>query len=412
MSFGQVVAQRRNLGPATCIDQMPTRNSTLLCVCNYPANTGYAWDFIESLYAGIATRLAPLGVRTLVAYPRIDEPPKPLSGSPAQAVELDATLRTAGSIRATVAFVRREGIKAVYFTDHAVRSTAYLRLRRAGVRRVIVHDHSSGERSPAKGPRAFVKWLLARIPGILADDIIAVSDYVARRHTVTGMIPVSRVVRVWNGMTVPPPGDVSSKPLHQAFGVEPGRPIVACACRAAPEKGVPVLLQAFDLVVRRRPRSSPRPLLVFMGDGPDMARIRSTHEHLEARADIVLAGYRADALTLLPGATICAMPSVWQDALPLAVMQPMALGLPVIASRVGGIPEMIIDEETGLLVPPSNPEALAAALERLLDDPQYASRLGRAARDRISTLFTLSGQLDMLAGIAIRGLSGDLAISQ
>jgi glycosyltransferase involved in cell wall biosynthesis len=376
----------------------------LLCVCNYPANTGYAWDFIESLYAGIATRLAPLGVRTLIAYPRIEAPPATLRGSPAEAIELDATLGTRASLQATVDFVRQEGITAVYFTDHAVRSAAFVTLRRAGVKRVIVHDHSSGQRSEASGVRALIKWMLARIPGMVADDIIAVSDYVARRHSVTGMIPAGRVVRVWNGIPVPSPVDRTAKLLHKAFGLAEDRPVVACACRAAPEKGVPVLLRAFEIVAGRWPKDRPRPALVFMGDGPDMANIRSCYEQLSARADVVLAGYRNDAAALLPSANVCAMPSVWQDALPLAVMQPMAFGLPVVASRVGGIPEMIVDGETGLLVPPSDPTALAGALERLLTDAPYATRLGEAARERVRTLFTPSAQLDALTSIARRGL--------
>ena len=167
---------------------------------------------------------------------------------------------------------------------------------------------------------------------------------------------------------------------------------------------MPVLLDAFDLLVSRWPADRPRPALVYMGDGPDIARIRSSHEQLSSKADILLAGYVADAPTLMAGASVCAMPSVWQDALPLAVSQSMALGLPVVASRVGGIPEMILDGQTGLLVPPSDPPALAAALERLLRDPEYAARLGGAARERIATLFTPSAQLDALTGIAGRAL--------
>lgn len=388
-----------------------TAPSTLLCVCNYPANTGYAWDFIESLYAGIATRLAAHGVHTLVAYPRIEQPPRTLVGSPAEPVELDATLASPQSLRATLAFVRRRPIRALYFTDRPVRSAAYLRLRLAGVRRIVVHDHASGERSAATGVRAAVKWALARVPGLLADDIIAVSDYVARRHTITGMVPADRVVRVWNGISVPPPAAGASLALRAAFGLADNRPVVVCACRAAPEKGVPVLLRAFDLVAGRWPGDRPRPALVFMGDGPDMARIRSTHEQLNARTDIVLGGYRADAATLTAGATVCAMPSVWQDALPLAVAQPMALGLPVVASRVGGIPEMIVDGETGLLVPPDDPASLAAALERLLGDLPYATRLGQAARARIATHFTPDAQLEALTRIARRAVGLDSAAS-
>jgi glycosyltransferase involved in cell wall biosynthesis len=375
---------------------------TLLCVCNYPANTGYAWDFIESLYSQIAGRLAASGVRTLVAYPRIDEPPRTLIGSAAQAVALDATLRTEASIRDTLAFVQREGVDTIYLTDQPARAWAYARLRRAGVRRIVVHDHSSGARSTPTGLKRAGKWLLARTPGIVADVVIAVSDYVAERHVRSGVMPRGRIVRVWNGTVVPPPP--SGHPLHDALGVPHARPIVACACRAAPEKGVPVLLKAFDLMLEAWPEPT-RPLLVYMGDGPDAAQIAQVREGLGSAGDIMLTGYRRDAGALVAGATVCAMPSVWQDALPLAVMQPMALGKPVVASAVGGIPEMIVDGETGLLVPPSDVPALAAALKRLLLDPTLAARLGEQARARVARLFTPEEQIDRLTAIAGEGLA-------
>src|SRR5713226_8722120 len=87
---------------------------TLLCVANYPANTGYAWDFIERLYARIADHLALHGVRTLVAYPAIPKAPRTLEGSVAEAVVLDVALDTPASIRGTEGFIRREQVRVVY----------------------------------------------------------------------------------------------------------------------------------------------------------------------------------------------------------------------------------------------------------------------------------------------------------
>src|SRR5690606_18057296 len=114
----------------------------------------------------------------------------------------------------------------------------------------------------------------------------------------------------------------------------------------------------------------------------------SLRKELPSADDIVLTGYRADAGALVAGADVCVMPSIWQDALPLAVMQPMALGLPVIASDVGGIPEMIADGDSGLLVPPGDVQALAAALERLLLDGALRSRLGASARATVKSRFS------------------------
>jgi glycosyltransferase involved in cell wall biosynthesis len=385
------------------LSSSPTQD-TLLCVCNYPSNTGYAWDFIEGLYAEMARRLAPRGIRTLVAYPKIVEPPRTLADCPAVAVELDATLQSAHSIRATVAFVRRAGVRTIYLTDQPARSIGYAAVRLAGVRRVVVHDHASGARSTPRGPKRAIKWMLARAPLMVADVVVAVSDFVARRQVESALIPAERVVRVWNGIPVPPQaGD--TRPLHRALGLDPARPAVACACRCAPEKGVPVLLQAFDRLIADRGSASPRPVLVYMGDGPQFAEVQRLRDTLAAREDIVLTGYRRDAAALIAGADVCAMPSLWQDALPLAVMQPMALGLPVVASSVGGIPEMLVDGETGLLVPPGDAAALAGALGRLVDDPDRRERFGRAGRNRVATLFTPDGQMQALTSIAADGLA-------
>ena len=377
----------------------------LLCVCNYPSNTGYAWDFIESLYVQVAARLAPRGVRTIVAYPEITEPPRTLAGSPVEAVTLQASPGPLGQALEMARFVRRHRVKVVYYTDQPARSLTYLVLKAAGVRRIVVHDHSSGARSAPAGVRRMAKAALARAPGFGADVVVAVSDYVARRQVASGLTPQTRVVRVWNGIDLPPLPDEGDRPLHRALALPPERPVIACACRAAPEKGVPVLLAAFDLMMRTWPAARPRPILVYMGDGPDFARISNTREGLAAREDIILTGYRRDAGALIAGADVCAMPSVWQDALPLAVMQPMALGRAVVASAVGGIPEMIVDGETGLLVPASDPEALAAALRRLTEDPALRARLGGQARARVARLFAPGDQIDALTAVIAPGFS-------
>ena len=172
---------------------------------------------------------------------------------------------------------------------------------------------------------------------------------------------------------------------------------------ARPEKGVPTLLRAFDRLMADRGTRAPRPVLVYMGEGPQFAEVQRLRETLAAREDIVLTGYRRDAGALIAGADVCAMPSLWQDALPLAVMQPMALSRPVVGSAVGGIPEMIADGETGLLVPPGDDAALAAALGQLVDDPARRERFGRAGRERVATLFTPEGQMQALTSVLLDG---------
>lgn len=377
-------------------------HGNLLFVVNFRANTGYAWDYFERLFAGIADRVASHGVRTFVAYPSIPELPRTLEGSVAEAVELDASLNSRASRRATASFVREHGIRLVYYTDRPTWRPAYVGLRSAGVRHIIAADHTSGGRTPPWGPRRWAKWIVARLPGVGADRIVTPSDYVARRQVEVAMNPPERVTRVYYGFPLRDGSDGAE--TYDTFGVDPARPIVGCACRAAREKGVIHLLQAFDLVWREMEGDDRRPVLVYLGDGPQMPELRAAREGLASREDIVFGGYRPDGVRVLEGAYLFAVPSVWQDALPLSVMEPMSFGKPVIGTRVGGIPEMIVDGETGLLVPPGDEESLAEALETLLRNPEQAREFGRRARRRVAEKFSPDRELDQLIALVERGL--------
>jgi glycosyltransferase involved in cell wall biosynthesis len=105
------------------------------------------------------------------------------------------------------------------------------------------------------------------------------------------------------------------------------------------------------------------------------------------------------------------MPSLWQDAFPLAVLEPMMRGKTIIASRVGGIPEQIADGVSGLLVPPGDEMALADAIRAVLDDAGRAARLGEAARQRSAELFTLDRQVRRLSRFVEDGFGIDCSWS-
>lgn len=375
---------------------------TLLCVSNYATNTGYAWDFIERLYAGIADRLVVHGIRTLVAYTAICGSPETLAESAAQPVHLDGTLNSPESIRKTIDFIKNENVQVVYLTDQAAYSPTYLRLRWAGARRVIVHDHTSGARTKPRFIKRYIKWLLARAPWWLADNVITVSDYVANRQIQVGMVPPNRVIRVWNGLPIPPLDSASRNLVWKMLGLERGRPLVACACRATPEKGVSVLFRAFNRISMKT-LGRARPALIYAGDGPQFSELQALRNTLECASDIHILGYRKDAMAILEGADVCVSPSIWHDAFPLSVLETMALGKPVIGTSVGGIPEMIEHKRSGLLVPPCNDMALSGAIRDLLADPLGAAQLGAAARKRVATVFRPERQLADLTAIVEKG---------
>jgi glycosyltransferase involved in cell wall biosynthesis len=109
-----------------------------------------------------------------------------------------------------------------------------------------------------------------------------------------------------------------------------------------------------------------------------------------------LLGYRADREVLLEAADICVVPSVWEEAFGLAAVEAMARGKPVVATSVGGIPEIVRPGVTGLLVRPGDEPQLADALASLLEDAPAAARMGREARRDVAARFTRERQLSRL----------------
>jgi glycosyltransferase involved in cell wall biosynthesis len=373
--------------------------ANLLCVCNYPANTGYAWDFIESLYASLANRLTVSGVRTFVAYPEIGDVPRTLAGSAAEPVRLAVPERRGPALQPLLEFLRARDIRVVYLTDRHVWSWTYPAMRRAGVERIIVHDHVSGEQSVPHGWKRLAKMLFLRTPGILADLVIAVSDFVARRQREVGCVPPERVIRIWNGVL--PCSAAQPGSAHRALGIDPRRPLVMCTCRSAAYKGVHHLLRAFDRMLRDW-QGPPLPFLVYAGDGPAFGEYREIRDSLAARDHILLAGYRPDARQLSAAADLCVVPSQWAEAFALAVLEGLMAERPVVASNVGAIPELISNGETGLLVPPGDEPALAAAMFEVLTNPDRARVLGAAGRRRALQYFTYERQMDDLYSVFSR----------
>lgn len=383
---------------------MNRRQRNVLFVVNYPANTGYAWDYFETLFARIADRFAEHDVQTYVAYPRIAAPPDTLEGSVAEPVELDASLDSRESLQNTRDFIRERGIDLVYYTDRHTWRWRYAVLRRAGVEHIIVADHTSGARTRPRGLKRLVKWILSRLPAISADQVVTPSDYVARRQEEVNLTPRERIRRVYYGFPVDRNLD-EFPDSHEAFGLDESRQIVACACRAAPEKGVDHLLRAFDRVMDDADAYPNRPVLVYCGDGPQLEELRGIKRELSHSEDIVLAGYQPDAVSHLRYAQVFVVPSVWQDALPLSVLEPMSLGKPVVATRVGGIPEMVEDGVTGRLVEPGNEEQLASAIAKLLREPELARRYGSEARRRVASKFSPERELEELLDVVANGLN-------
>lgn len=383
---------------------VPMKN--LLCVANFRPNTGFAWTFIEGLYAALADRLEPLGVRTWVAYPSDTEYPATLIGSVAEPLHLPTSLASLSSVLDLAQTIRSLEIGTLYLSDRRIWHPAYGALRLNGLRTLIVHDHTSGLRTKPGPIKGLLKEWRFRVGSFSADRVIAVSDFVYDRKVNVDRFPREKVTRIWNSVPIPIsiPNAAEKASILSEMGLQPDRVTLGCASRASEEKGVPILLRAFDKVWRER-KPGERPQLLFMGDGPFLKDIKRVREGLGAARDIHLPGYVKHAAKVLSAVSVAVVPSVWQEAFGLAALEPMSWGVPVIASDVGGLPEVVRDGESGLLVPAGDEEALAKAIVTLIDDEETAARMGRMGRERASTLFSRDAQVAQLEALFIEEMS-------
>ncbi len=270
-----------------------------------------------------------------------------------------------------------------------------------GRRRRLVSSKHSDE-------QALRRTLPSRIHGVLGNlpvRTIVLSEHVAAYFRERGRVRPESIRRIYYGID-PTPFEtaVAQAPagraaLRAGFGFGERDVVFICAARFAPAKAHDVLLRAFARAVRETAARSddPAPLrLLLVGDDPfgdGRVRAEALAAELELGPAVHFAGIRRDVPALLAISDVLVMSSLW-EGLGLAFLEAMCAGLPVLATRVSAIPEVVVDGETGVLVPPADDAALAAGVLRLANDPPLRQRLGAAGRKRIPERFGLERMID------------------
>jgi glycosyltransferase involved in cell wall biosynthesis len=197
----------------------------------------------------------------------------------------------------------------------------------------------------------------------------------------------------------------------RSLGIPDGAPVVLVVSRLNPLKGIESFMQAAALVAQEFPTVR----FVIAGDTNPNERwywstLTSLTVTLGLTERLTFAGLRRDVPQLLAAATISVMPSL-NEALSNVVLESMAAGAPVVATRVGGTPEAIADDVNGLLVPPGDPRAMANAMAALLGDRSRARRLGDAARQSIHERFSMERMASATAQLYEALLTGQVEVS-
>lgn len=340
----------------------------------------------ERSHFGVASELESRGWEVLSAFSgEISEPVRD-HFRPREASLITGLGDASGwrSRRAWIELFHREQPDALWFHFFPTMGALAWQARRALTHAAIFEtDHIS--RGPIR--RAFLKELghRARLAASAhwLDAHIAVSRFIADRMVTSDLIPRHKVRVIYNGIDLD-----AFLPAERPGGGD----YLCTVCYMRPEKGVGVLLEA--LAILKRSGIEPRCLLV--GDGPNLTEYRRIAE-ANGLSKVEFTGLRNDVPQLLRSSMLSVVPSIWSEAFSNAAAEAQALGVPVIASAIGGLQEVIEDGVSGLHVTPGDPAGLAGAIARLVGDPELRAAMGKAGRERVGRLFNLKDRISEMA---------------
>ncbi len=230
---------------------------------------------------------------------------------------------------------------------------------------------------------AFSRWKYGRV-----------TCFIAASHAIGDMlvqdgVEASRVVAVHEGIDVDRVQQAPVAHIHEEFWLPAGVPVVGNVAALVAHKGQKHLIDAAALVVRQVPDAH----FLILGEGELRPALERQIKEMRLEKHVLLPGFRTDVLSLLKAFDVFVMSSV-TEGLGTSLLDAMAASRPIVATRAGGIPEVVIDEQTGLLVPPRDHDRLAAAILRVLKDASLRERLAVAGLTRVRAEFSVDRMVD------------------
>jgi glycosyltransferase involved in cell wall biosynthesis len=350
---------------------------------------------VEEVVLGLAQRLDPTQFRLSIAAPPalLDALAPDLEGVAIERLAVDAeSWSHVREIARLAAFMRRQRPDVV--NPHLFRSTAIAAplARALGIRAVVetYHGREAWRQGPLRG-----RFFIDRLIGTLCTRVIAVSRGAADFLVGGKGYPARKVVVIPNGRDLArfAPGRHRDD-VRKELGIDPEAPVVGVVGRLEIQKGHVYLLDAWPDVVRAHPAAR----LLLIGDGSRRRTLVEQARALGVADSVIFAGFRADVPRCLDAIDVLALPSL-HEGMPLTVIEAAAAGRPVVATAVDGTPEVVRHGETGYLVPPADPPALARALGAMLRDPTATARMGAAAHRWAHERFDVRGHVEATARV-------------
>jgi glycosyltransferase involved in cell wall biosynthesis len=304
----------------------------------------------------------------------------------------------ARSLVRLVRLMARERYDIVHVHGSEAGILGRLAARVVGIPVAVVELHGYANRDPhGVLERTLYRWVEKALDG-MTDAYVAVSEHVRRQWIDRGICRPDRVQVIYHALDLKVFQDCGEVPRAQR--PENG-PVVGTVCLLEARKGLASLLEAIPTVVHEVPGVR----FAIAGEGPLEPWMRQRVEELGITGKVDFLGWRTDVPELMRGFDVFALPSR-RESFGLVFLEAMACRCPVVGSRVDGIPEVVTDGETGILVPPDDSRALASAIVELLTDVDKAKRLAEAGRKRVESCFGMDRMARQYNDLYLRLLEG------
>lgn len=314
-------------------------------------------------------------------------------GIPVETVPVER-LRDLSAIRRLTAYLRERDVDVVHTQLEFADGLGSIAARRAGIPSVSTL-HTMYE--PARWSRAWARnrlgdWALARY----SSRLIAVSDEARRHYLAHRPYPERKLVTLRNGIDLSRFEAAAGEgpAVRRELGIAEGATVVATVAVLRRDKGIHNMVAALPAILEEFPEA----VYLVVGDGDQRGSLESSVATAGLSEHVVFAGSRTDVPRVLAACDIFVLPTL-SDALPTVLAEAAAAGVPLVASAVGGVPEMCLDERNGLLVPPGDPEGLSWAVLRLLRDPALTARLGAEGRVVARERYDIAAQAGKLCDL-------------
>lgn len=381
-------------------EKSDTSGSNILLVANYESDVGYAWWLMETYWAAVASHFADQGRKSYVIFPRLNKLSSILENAPLSALEIDFCDRSKTGIRKLRRLVIDKSIKCVYLTDRGYYDQIYYFLRKWGVKCIVNHDHTPGDRPPAMYLNRFFKTMLHRSGLLSCDHYIGVSRFVYDRLIENACVPSARCSYVLNGIR---PLEINPRLqyyAHEQFGIPADGIIVVSTGRATYYKGIDFIIKCANILINSKGYKD----IYFLhcGDGPDLNSFKSLTSEYRIESKFIFAGRRNDVRSILPSCDIGFQASLG-EAFSLSILEYLSAGLATIVPDNCGNSEAINNGVNGFIYKTGDAGEAIDILENLISDAALRKRVGRAGAESVESRFNIEraicellGQLDRM----------------